>query len=104
MTVVVRLSRLADIRKVTPAIIHNILLAERVRSSCDTKSKQPLLLSISTMVIVASRNSTTPHACPTYFRKTFSAMNCFTSALLGNAPFRNSAYSLAYCPMTKSVP
>ena len=90
ITVVVRLSRLADIIKVTTDSIHNIFLLLRVRSSCEMKSKHPLFCNISTMVIVASRKSTISEAFPTYFKNIFWAINCFTNAEEGCAPSRNS--------------
>ena len=68
-TVVVRLSRLIEMMKVTMASVQSIFLLLRVRSNWRTKSKQPLLLSISTMVMVASRKSTTSAALPTCGRK-----------------------------------
>ena len=65
ITVVVRLSRLAEITNVTIARVQIILRLLRVFINWVMKSKQPLLLSISTIVIVASKNNTISAACPT---------------------------------------
>ena len=68
----------ADIINVTLANIHNIALLLRVRSNWGMKSKHPLIFKISTIDIVANKNKTTSDAFPTYFRKIFWAINCFT--------------------------
>ena len=70
ITVVVRLSRLAEIRKVTTESVQSMRWLLRVRSSWDIKSKHPLFCSISTITIVASRKSTISEALPTYLRNT----------------------------------
>ena len=82
ITVVVRLSRLMEIRNVTMARVHSIFLLLRVRSNWRTKSKQPLLLRISTIVIVASRNITISAALPTCGRKMCREMKYLTEVLV----------------------
>ena len=62
---VVRLSRLADRMNVASVMVHSSRLGLRVFIHFDTKSKHPLLCSISTMLIVASRNITMLAARPT---------------------------------------
>ena len=66
---VVRLSRLAERMNVASVMVHSSRFELRVRIHSVMKSKQPLLFSISTMVIVARRNMTMLAARPTYFRK-----------------------------------
>ena len=68
--------------KVTMASVQSIFLLLRVRSNWRTKSKQPLLLSISTMVMVASRKSTISAALPTCGRKMCLEMKYFTLVLV----------------------
>ena len=65
MVAVVRLSRLADNINVARVMVHNKRLELRVRIHSVIKSKQPLLLSISMMVMVANRNMTMLAARPT---------------------------------------
>ena len=57
--------RAAEITKVTTESVHIIRLLLRVRSNWRIKSKQPLLLRISTIVIVANKNKTISAALPT---------------------------------------
>ena len=64
------------------ASVHSIFLLLRVRSNWRTKSKQPLLLRISTIVIVASRNITISAALPTCGRKICREMKYFTEVLV----------------------
>ena len=88
ITVVVRLSRLAEKTNVTTDNVQSIRSRLRVRNSWAMKSKHPLLLNISTIVIVASRNSTTSAAFPTHGMNTFCATNCLTMELTSGAiPF-----------------
>ena len=70
--VVVRLSRLADMRNVATEMVHSSRFELRVRIHSLIKSKHPLLLRISMMDIVARRNMTIAAALPTYFRKILS--------------------------------
>ena len=72
MAVVVRLSRFAEIMNVATVMDHNRRLLFRVLIHSEMKSKHPLLFSISTIVIVASKNNTIAAAFPTYFRKILS--------------------------------
>ena len=104
ITVVVRLSKLAEITNVTHDSIQSIFLLLRVRSNWEIKSKHPLLYKISTIVMVANRNKTISEASPTYFRNMFWAMNCFTVALVGTMPFRKATYSVGCSLITKSEP
>ena len=90
ITVVVRLSRLAEMMKVVIDSAHNSRRLRRVFSNWETKSKQPLLWSISTMVIVASRKSTISAPRPTYLRKTSWAIYSLTTLLVGTAPLKKS--------------
>ena len=62
---VVRLSRLADMINVAKVMVHNSRLGLRVFIHFCMKSKHPLLLSISIIDIVASRNITILAARPT---------------------------------------
>ena len=103
-TVVVRLSRLAEMRKVAIVIVHSSRFEFLVRIHSLIKSKQPLLLRISIIVIVASRNITIAAALPTYFRKMVSYINSFTALLLASSPARKSIYSCGCSLITKSVP
>ncbi len=79
---VVRLSRLADIMNVSPARIHRKRVGLCVRSHSLIKSKQPLLLSTSTMVIVPKMKSTTSAAFTIYLKKMDLAMNVLTEKSL----------------------
>ena len=65
IVVVVMLSRLALIINVMAVISQSSLRLWRVRIICVRKSKQPLLLRISTIIIVASRKSTISAPLPT---------------------------------------
>ena len=62
---VVRLSRLAEMINVAKVMVHSRRLELRVLTHFEMKSKQPLLLRISMIAIVASRNSTMLAARPT---------------------------------------
>ena len=95
MTVVVMLSRFAEIKKVMTDKVQSILLPLRVRSICEMKSKHPLFCNISTIVIVESRKRTISEALLTYFKKRFWKIYCFTAAEEAGVPSRNEAYSLA---------
>ena len=104
MVVVVRLSKLAEIMNVATVMLHSNLLLLRVRIHSPTKSKHPLLLSISTIDIVASKNSTMAAALPTYLMNKFSPMKYLTARLECCPPPRYSIYSCGCWLMTKSVP
>ena len=93
ITVVVRLSRLAEMTNVRAETIHSMRLLWRVRISRVRKSKQPLFTNISVIAIVESRNNTTSEALPTYLRKMFCAMKFFTSTEEEGRKAKKLAYS-----------
>ena len=104
MTDVVKLSRFADNKKVIVDRVQSIFLLLRVFNKGVMKSKHPLLFSISTIVIVASKKRTISAALPTYGRKMLCEIKSFTIEPVCMAPSRNSSYSLGYRLVTKSVP
>ena len=63
--VVVRLSKLADSKNAASVMVQSSRLELRVRIHSVMKSKQPLLLSSSTMDMVANKNMTMAAALPT---------------------------------------
>ena len=78
--VVVRLSRLADMRKVTPTKLHSSWRLLGVRTQRVMALKQPSALSTLRMFIVARRKRATAPRSAAYRMNTCVAMNCLTSS------------------------